>query len=214
MTSNLPDPPNSDGGTDTPPSDQSIGPADRATNSTGWFRTVIIATLAAGAILIVALAFGVLGGDDPVDDAAASATAESGIFALPFSTPDGGTATLADYHGQPLVVNFFASWCPPCRAELPDFEAVHQKLGDDVTFVGINQDFTEESWKSFVAESQVTYDTVFQPQSEIWSELGTQAMPTTVFISADGEIKQVWAGLITDDKLEEVIDETLLEPAL
>ena len=64
-----------------------------------------------------------------------------------------------------------------------------------------------------MAESQISYDTVFQPESEIWSEVGTQAMPTTVFISGDGEITQVWAGLITEEKLEEIIDQTLLEAA-
>jgi len=214
MTSNDPDPPGTDGGTNTPPSDQPVATSDSGTRSVGWFRTIVIATLAGGALLIVAYASGVLGGEDSLAGAEGSATTEAAIFDLPFATVDGGTGTLDDYQGQPLVVNFFASWCPPCRAELPDFEAVHQQLGDKVTFVGVNQDFTEDSWRGFVADSQISYDTVFQPQSEIWSEIGTQAMPTTVFISADGEIKQVWAGLITDDKLEEVIDEMLLEPTL
>ena len=190
-------------------------------------RTVLFVMAGMGILVSLALLSGNLG--DTSDDAGANesgsdndsaaaaagtnAAIADGIYDLPFLTVDGTTATLANYRGEPLVLNFFASWCPPCRAELPDFEATHQELGDRVTFVGINQDFTEETWRAFVAESAISYDTVFQPDSEIWTEVGTQAMPTTVFIDADGEVQQVWAGLITDDKLTEVINETLLEPA-
>lgn len=169
--------------------------------------TTVVIVVAMATLGLLALFSGTQ--DDVVDATAAGDT--SSLFDTPFTTTDGGSGSLSDYHGEPLVVNFFASWCPPCRAELPDFEAVHQELGDQVTFVGVNQDFTEETWRAFVAESQVTYDTVFQPNSEIWNELGTGAMPTTAFISPDGEVVHIWAGLLTDDKLTELVDEHLVD---
>ena len=166
-------------------------------------------------VLVAAIAtlgmLALFSGTDETVESAADSSDPAGIFELAFTTADGGSGSLSDYHGDPLVVNFFASWCPPCRAELPDFEAVHQELGDEVTFVGVNQDFTEATWRAFVAEAEVSYDTVFQPNSEIWNELGTGAMPTTAFVSPDGEVVHLWAGLLTDDKLVELIDEHLVE---
>ncbi len=204
---------------------EQTGPHPAPDRDRSWVRTLVISVIAVGVLVTAALITQDESSSISADESAEASTADEGatgegtasatnpIFALPFTTADGSTSTLDQYRGEPLVVNFFASWCPPCRAELPDLEAVHQKLGDEVTFVGVNQDFTEETWKSFIEESQISYDTVFQPQSEIWSEVGTQAMPTTIFVSADGEVAQVWAGLITEEKLEEVIVETLLEPS-
>ncbi len=183
----------------------------RSSSGTGRQKSALLTT---AAIVIAIASVGLLalfsGTDDTVSDAA-TAVEPDGILNIAYTTDEGTTGTLSDFGGEPLVVNFFASWCPPCRAELPDFEAVHQEVGDDVTFVGVNQDFTEESWRAFVAEAQVTYETVFQPNSEIWNELGTGAMPTTAFISPDGEVVHLWAGLLTDDKLTELIDEHLVE---
>src|SRR5687767_84591 len=62
-----------------------------------------------------------------------------------FARFDGDEGSLADYEGTPLVVNWFASWCVPCVTEMPAFEEVHQLLGDDVAFLGLNsQDTLEE----------------------------------------------------------------------
>ena len=179
--------------------------AARRRNPRSRLLTATVGAVAVATLLLLTLFVG--GSDDPAPVGAEPAE----ILALAFTTTEGGTATLADYDGRPLVVNFFASWCPPCRAELPDLEAVHQQLGDEVILLGVNQDFTEETWKAFVDESSITFETVFQPNSEIWSELGTQAMPTTALISPDGEVVRLWAGVLTDDKLIELIDEHLLE---
>lgn len=127
-----------------------------------------------------------------------------------FLTADGGSFSLADLEGTPLVVNYFAAWCPPCRAELPDFEAVHQETKDDVTFVGVSRDNVTDSWKSLIAETGVTYLTVFEGNVQgSFAFLEATAMPTTVFVGADGTIEHVWTGALTDDKLRELIAEHL-----
>ncbi len=209
MTTAPPDSPRSEPAP-PPDSDADTSSGERSTGPLRSTPALLTAVLMAVAIATMGLLALFSGTEDAIDTATVAGDAD-GIFNAAFTTSDGGSGSLSDYHGEPLVVNFFASWCPPCRAELPDFEAVHQELGDDVTFVGVNQDFTEETWRAFVAESQVSYDTVFQPNSEIWNELGTGAMPTTAFISPEGEVLHLWAGLLTDDKLIELIDDHLTE---
>lgn len=131
--------------------------------------------------------------------------------ALAFLTTSGDTSTLSDFQGDPLVVNFFASWCAPCRAELPDFEAVHLANGDAVRFVGVNHDLDEVTWRNFVNETGITYETVFQPNAEIWTAMDAKGTPATAFVSADGQLLELWTGVLNDAKLQELIDQHLLE---
>ncbi|MFQ5556796.1 MAG: TlpA family protein disulfide reductase, partial [Acidimicrobiales bacterium] len=120
---------------------------------------------------------------------------------VPFATFEGGTRTLAEYSGQPLVLNFFAAWCPSCVSEMPDFEAVHQELGDEVAFIGMSQDFDPADALALVEATGVTYDLGWDPDLALYGEFGGFAMPTTVFVSADGEVVEVFAGALTADAL-------------
>src|SRR3990172_13074862 len=71
---------------------------------------------------------------------------------------DGSEGAWADFAGKPLVVNFWASWCPACVAEMPDFEAVHARLGDEVAFLGLNMQETDEgAARDLVDRSGITY---------------------------------------------------------
>lgn len=128
---------------------------------------------------------------------------------LTFTKEDGTQGTLADFEGQPLVLNFFASWCAPCRAEMPDIQSTFEQAQGKVAFVGVNADLTEEDWRSFVAESQVTYPTVFQPDNNIFSEMGLIGMPSTVLINPDGTVAHLHSGIIDADELKGLIDEHL-----
>lgn len=127
-----------------------------------------------------------------------------------FQTTDGGTLTIGEFEGTPMVVNYFAAWCAPCRAELPDFEAVHQETKADVMFLGVSRDSVTDSWRSLIAETGVTYTTVFEGNIQgSFAHLEATSMPTTVFISADGTVERVWSGALTDDKLRELVAEHL-----
>jgi thiol-disulfide isomerase/thioredoxin len=159
------------------------------------------------AVALVALLF-VFGGGSSSDSADGG---DSGFRALAFTTESGDTADLNDYVGQPLVVNFFAAWCAPCRRELPDFEAVATDNLDTVKFLGVSHDLDESTWRNLVAETGVTFETVFQPGSEIHTAVEAQGMPTTIFVSADGELLDVHTGLMTADVLQDRIDELLLD---
>lgn len=130
---------------------------------------------------------------------------------LPFEYFDSGeTGTLADFRGTPAVVNFWASWCPACIAEMPDFEAVSARLGDAVTFVGIDiQDVRAEALR-LAEETGVNYTLVEDPNGAIYTEIGGFAMPTTLFVNELGEIVEQHNGVIFEADLEAKIREVLL----
>ncbi len=136
----------------------------------------------------------------------------SGILSSEFQNAAGETSTLNDFEGKPIVLNFFASWCGPCRAELPEFEEVHQATKDDITFVGVSHDTSSQTWRSFIESTPVTFPTVYQPDQQIFDKLeGVPAMPSTVFIAADGTIAYVFKGAMDKEKLQELIDIHLME---
>jgi len=197
------------------PSPDAEATTHRSTPDQPWpHRSLLWYWIGAGLVVLAGAWFllnGIPGGDEAAHggDGQAEAFDEDGFRALPFTTEDGSTATLALYDGEPLVVNFFAAWCPPCRAELPDFQAVYEQRADDVTFVGVSHDFNEDSWRALINESGVTFDTVFQPGQEIWTDVGGVGMPTTVFVNADGEVVDTHSGLLTAEQLNDLIDEHL-----
>ena len=122
-----------------------------------------------------------------------------------FQTMDGATVTLADFEG-PMVVNYFAAWCPPCRAEMPEFEAVSRQTTGEVAFVGISRDNVTDSWRSLIEETGVTFPTVYEGNVQgSFAFINGTSMPTTLFITADGTVAHTWSGALTDDKLRELI---------
>lgn len=179
---------------------------EQATTATRSLPPIGLAAAAAvGVVAALALIFAFTSGTDETVDAGI----DDELAALGFLATDGSTSNLSEFRGEPLVVNFFASWCAPCRAELPDLEAVHQARQEQVTFLGINHDLDESTWRSFVDETEITFQTVFQPDTEIFTALDAKGMPSTAFVSADGEVLHLHTGLLTDELLEELIDEHL-----
>ena len=123
-----------------------------------------------------------------------------------FAMFDGSSATFADFEGQPLVVNFWASWCPACVNELPEFQAVYERVGDEVTILGLaNRDPRTRS-EALAAEVGLTYPLADDPEGALFRSLDLIAMPSTLFISADGEVQEVFAGQLTGPALEERIE--------
>lgn len=127
-----------------------------------------------------------------------------------YTTFDGEEASVADYAGTPMVVNFFASWCVPCVREMPAFEQVHQDLGDQVAFVGVNVQDSETEGQAIVDDTGITYDVGRDPDGSLLASFGGVAMPTTVLVDADGTIVRVLSGATTAEELRAAIDEDLL----
>lgn len=155
---------------------------------------------------VVVLAAACGGGDSSGGDAAAD-TALGDLPATEFEMSDGTRATFADFRGEPLVVNFFASWCAPCRAEMPDFEAVHQEVGDRVSFLGFDLQDTRSAGAELVELTGVTYPWALDPDGDIYRAFEGFGMPTTVYVSPEGEVLGKENGAINADILREKIEE-------
>jgi cytochrome c biogenesis protein CcmG, thiol:disulfide interchange protein DsbE len=114
-----------------------------------------------------------------------------------------GTASLADYAGRPLVVNFFASYCLPCAREMPALQAVADELGDRVAVVGMNLADEEDAAQALVEQTGVTYDLGRDPDGDLAEALGVVNLPTTVFAAADHRVVEVHTGALDEDQLRE-----------
>lgn len=141
----------------------------------------------------------------PQDDAAAGPPVPDRSF----ETFDGQQLSLDELAGTPLVVNFWASWCPPCVAEMPDLERVHLDVADEVRFVGLNTQDSRQQAETLVARTGVTYDLGLDPDGTLFSDFEVVAMPTTFFVDAAGAIVHRHAGLLTEQQLRDLIAEHL-----
>ena len=128
-----------------------------------------------------------------------------------FETFAGESATLAAYTGQPLVLNFWASWCPSCVAEMSAaFRPAQQALGEKVAFLGMNIADERDKALELVDETGALFDLAEDSSGELYTELGGLGMPFTVFVSADGRVLDVHNGPLTEDQLVDRINDVLL----
>jgi cytochrome c biogenesis protein CcmG, thiol:disulfide interchange protein DsbE len=118
---------------------------------------------------------------------------------------DGPGFDLDDVGDRPLVINFFASWCPTCIAEMPEFERVHRALGARVTFLGVSQSDAPGASIDLAEETGITYETAIDERGEFFHAIGGLGMPTTVFIRSGGEIAEVWVGQLSAETLRSLI---------
>ena len=121
---------------------------------------------------------------------------------------------LTDYRGQPLVVNFWGSWCVPCVEEMPDLERVFQSVGDQVAFLGVNVNDSVEAATRMVARTGVTYDLAQDVDGALGRALEVTTFPTTFLIDADGTIVDVSRREISAERLCEKINQSLLNQSL
>jgi len=172
------------------------------------WKTVVGALAALGVAAVIAA--GVLtagsGGDGQAVPAGGS---QAPVIAFEYF--DGSAGTLADYRGEPLVVNFWASWCPSCVAEMSAaFRPVQQSLDDRVAFLGMNLQDERSRAVELVEETGVLFDLAEDPRGDLYTALGGLGMPFTVFIAADGSVVYTHNGPVTEQQLTELISEHLL----
>lgn len=131
-------------------------------------------------------------------------------------TLEGGTWSLADHVGQIVVLNVWASWCAPCRAEAPALEQVSVETADQgVQFVGLNTRDTQAAAKAFVANYGITYPNLVDDDGSLQlafrDTLPPQSIPSTVFIDAQGRVAARVLGEIDRSRLQGIIDTLLAE---
>ena len=122
-----------------------------------------------------------------------------------FTTYDGEVVALASLRGTPTLVNFFASTCAPCVKEMPALEAVHQELGDSVTFLGLAVQDRPEDAKALVEQTGVTYRTALDKDGSVLNALDGILLPTTVVLDADGAVLDQHTGELTAEGLRQLL---------
>lgn len=125
------------------------------------------------------------------------------------NTIGGQAVTLSDLRGQPIVINFWATWCPPCRAEIPYFQAAATKYNGQVIILGVNQAESLVTVNPFVREFGMTYPVPLDENSTVSRLYSVSALPTTLFVDSDGIIQEVFPGIMSQAVLEDRIEQLL-----
>jgi cytochrome c biogenesis protein CcmG/thiol:disulfide interchange protein DsbE len=122
---------------------------------------------------------------------------------------DGGTFTLSENRGQPVVMNIWASWCHSCREEAPVLEQGWRSYRDQgVTFVGVNVMDTRGDAEAFLEEFDITYPNG-PDEGDIYFDYGTTGVPETFFINRDGVIVVKFFGPLSPEQLSALVEELL-----
>ncbi|NLZ81985.1 MAG: redoxin domain-containing protein [Clostridiales bacterium] len=134
----------------------------------------------------------------------------------------GNTHTLSDYKGKVVFLNFWATWCPPCKEEMPDIEELYQEYGEnqeDVIFLGVanpkseeypnNQDIEKEDIDIFLEENGYTFPVVYDETGDVFYDYFITAFPTTFMIDTDGNIYGYVPGMLTKDIMINIINDTI-----
>ena len=174
----------------------------------------IIIPLAAFVLLIAgaSLAYNILSGRTHSPNAANPGRSGEKVQAPDFSVIDidGNTVRLSDMKGKPVVLNFWASWCPPCRVEMPDFDKVYKELGRDVQFMmvdlvdGIRE--TVQRGSAYIAEQGFSFPVYFDTRQEGAYAFGIRSIPATLFVDSEGFIAAGVQGAIDEAALRRGIE--------
>ena len=165
------------------------------------FWAIVIGVLVWRAWPQASAAIGVARGDLPVPDVA-------------FTTLDGARLTTGELRGQVVLVNFWATWCGPCRVEMPGFQDVYESRRDrGFTIVGVAQDVgSPDLVRQFVGERGVGYPIVSGTPEIERAFGGVRALPTSFLVGRDGRIRHVVTGIFLEATLASAVDRLLAEP--
>lgn len=140
-----------------------------------------------------------------------SSSFEKGEPAPDFTLPtlSGKEVSLSDYRGTPVIVNFWGTWCPPCRAEMPDMEKVYSSR-DDFEILAVNLTETEATRNDvsqFAGEFDLSFPVLLDRNSDVMAKYEVGPVPTSVFIDKEGKVQSVILGAMNKDLMEQRLEE-------
>jgi len=174
-------------------------------------RTLLSSFLLVG-LLSVAASCG--GSTEPPDAADVGPPAENAVTApllpthvaeLPAFDVETYQELLTQMRGTPVVVNVWAAWCGPCRAEAPLLHTASATYSDRVQFLGVDILDSRDGARGFIGEHGLTYPSVFDPTGNIRDSFGVIGQPVTVFYDAQGNVAKTWEGQLTQTALDQGI---------
>ena len=163
------------------------------------------------AVLLCISLFGCTKDNTIEEDTTAEATEESSDKLPDFKVydMDGNAVTLYESFGKPLVVNFWATWCPPCKAEMPYFDELYKEYGDRVDFMMVNitdgQRDTAASVKAFIGSNKYSFPVYCDSEMSAAMAYGVNSIPMTLFIDSEGELINYKVGAISESALESML---------
>lgn len=119
--------------------------------------------------------------------------------------------SLENYKGKVIFLNFWATWCPPCKKEMPDVESIYKEYGEnkkDVVILGVNSE-KENEVKKFLKDKGYTFPTIIDENSEVMRKYFIQAFPTSFVIDKEGNVYGYVMGGLTKEQIKQVIEEVL-----
>ena len=123
---------------------------------------------------------------------------------------NGNSVRLSDFFGKPIVLNFWASWCGPCRSEMPHFQEMYEKWGDEVVFLMVNVTGGGNDSKSdalrFIQSGGYTFPVYFDLTLDATTTYGVSGFPSTYFINANGDPVAYGVGALSAETLQQAID--------
>jgi peroxiredoxin len=133
--------------------------------------------------------------------ALAGATGPAPSFSLP--ARDGSTISLTQFKGQVVMINFWASWCGPCRQEMPLLDSIYRKYNKmGFTLIGVNVEPDRSAAEAWLKQTPVTFPVLFDTKSVVSQLYGVPGMPTTVFIDRKGNVRTLHQGYQPGDENE------------
>jgi thiol-disulfide isomerase/thioredoxin len=125
---------------------------------------------------------------------------------LPEVRPGRGRVVLADLRGTPVLVNFWATWCTPCRTEMPMLDRAGERLAGKVAIVGVDVKDNRSAAARFLDDRDIDYPSAYDPAASLRRAYGFVGLPVTVLVGADGRVVDRVTGAVSRDRLDRLIE--------
>jgi thiol-disulfide isomerase/thioredoxin len=122
-------------------------------------------------------------------------------------TLSGDTVTLSDYAGRVVLINYWATWCIPCRAEMPLLQKYADQYPDKLVVLAVNNGEREVDVEAFIREQDLTLPVLLDPDAAVSDLYRVRGFPTTMFIDRDGKIRYQHIGILSEDRLVAYLSE-------
>ncbi|MGM0502417.1 MAG: redoxin domain-containing protein [Bacillota bacterium] len=116
----------------------------------------------------------------------------------------GEEVSLSDYRGQYVLLNFWATWCPPCRREIPDLNSFYEDNKEEFVLLAVDLGEPKEQVENFIDQGDYNFPVLLDETRKIGSKYNVSAIPTTYFINPQGEIKHIKKGAVTIEELNKI----------